>query len=490
MAWNATLYSGFSKRINSTRQPSGGTVYPCRIKHDTDFKAPVLEIQADDLSDVNYMQFNGEFFYVTSCVSHRTGIWEVAGLRDPMATYKAEIGSTAAFMLYSGAAFDASTSSYRVPDDRLAISRVPSEYRVVEPFTGSSFSLSPASGSFLLSAVGEAGGVASYVLTLSAMRSLLNGLGVDTYNKFFDAFDMSNNPGDETEALTMLRNGLCQTLANEISFGNYAQSIKACFWTPFIGFTGDVQEVMLGDHHTRVNGLVVGSVDKILTQVFSLSIPWPVDDWKRNDCLVQLYVPFCGTIVLPVDKINNETEVIIYAALDSISGNISYAISCGDVIYNISGSNAAAPYAIGSSNVSFQNFMSGAAQIIGGGIQATTGIVSSLMSGGILGAGSAVGGVTSIAEGAMQAITPQVQCAGSVGGISAAGLYPTFILTLQYFEPIEENNFEAEYGHPVFAVRTPVPGFNIFRSFSVDCGASPDEKTSINSMFNSGAYYD
>ena len=490
MAWNATLFSGFSKRINSTKRPTGGASYPCRIKHDTDFKAPVLEIAAEDLSDVNYMLFNGEYFYITSVVSHRTGIWEIAGLRDPMATYKAEIGSTAAFMLYSGAAFDASSASYRVGDERLAISRVPREYRVVEPFTGSSFALSPASGSFLLSAVGEAGGVASYVLSLSAMRNILDGLGVDTYNKFFDAFDLVNYPTDETDALAMIRNGLCETLANEISFGNYSASIKACFWTPFIGFTGDVQEVMLGDYATGVYGLVVGSADKILTQVFSLEIPWPVDDWKRNDCLIQLYVPFCGTIVLPVDKINNESEVIILASLDAISGNISYAISCGDVIYNISGSNAAAPYAIGSSNVSFQNFMAGASQVVGGGIQAATGIVSSLMSGGILGAGSAVGGVTSIAEGAMQAITPQVQCAGSVGGISAAGLYPTFILTLQYFEPIEESNFEAEYGHPVFAVRTPVAGFNIFRSFSVDCGASPDEKTSINSMFNSGAYYE
>lgn len=491
MAWNATLYTNFSKRINSTRQPSGGTVYPCRIKHDTDFKAPVLEIEASDLSDVNYMEFNGEYFYVTSVVSHRTGIWEVAGLRDPMATYKAAIGSTAAFMLYSKTSFDSSTKDYRIADERLAISRVPEVYRETEYLSGSSFALSPATGSFLLSAVGESGGVATYNLSLSGMMNLLDGINQDVWNKLSTWFDTSAQVTTVEGGLQNIRDGLCQALTNELAYGNYAQAIKACFWTPFIvGLPGTSQEITLGDFHTGVYGQVVGSASKVLTQVFSINIPWPVEDWKRNNCLVELYLPFCGTVVLPVDKINNDTSVIINAAFDTISGNISYAVSCGDVIYNVSGSNAAAPYAVGSSNVTFSNFMSGTAQAVGGGIQAATGIVSSLASGGIMGAGQSIGGVTSIAEGMMQAITPQVQCAGSVGGISAAGLFPSFILTVQYYAPIEESNFETQYGHPVFAVRTPAAGFNIFRSFSVDCTASPDEKTSINSMFNSGAYYE
>ena len=491
MAWNATLYTNFSKKINSTRQPSGGTSYPCRIKHDTDFKAPVLEIEASDLSDVNYMQFNGEFFYVTSVVSHRTGIWEVAGLRDPMATYKAAIGSTSAFMLYSKTSFDSSNKTYRIADERLAISRVPTVARETVFLSGASFALSPATGSFLLSAVGEDGGVATYNLSLTGMTNLLDGINDDVWDKLSEWFDTEAQVTTVEGGLQNIRDGLCQALTNELAYGNYAQAIKACFWTPFIvGLPGTPQEITLGDFHTGVTGQVVGSSSKVLTQVFSIDIPWPVEDWKRNNCLVELYLPLCGTVVLPVDKINNEAYVIINAAFDTISGNISYAVTCGDVIYNVSGSNAAAPYAVGSSNITFSNFMSGAAQAVGGGIQAATGIVSSLMSGGIMGAGQAVGGVTSIAEGVMQAVTPQIQCAGSVGGISAAGLFPSFILTVQYYAPIEESNFETLYGHPVFAVRTPASGFNIFRSFSVDCPASPDEKTSINSMFNSGAYYE
>ena len=94
MAWTCRLYTDFKKRVNSTKRPIGGTAYACRIKNNTDFKNPTFEIQASDLSDVSYMQFNGEYFYVTNVVSHRTGIWEVSARRDPMATYKADILAT------------------------------------------------------------------------------------------------------------------------------------------------------------------------------------------------------------------------------------------------------------------------------------------------------------------------------------------------------------------------------------------------------------
>lgn len=488
MAWNCTLYTGFSKKLNSTAQPSGGTVYPCLIKNDTDFKNPVLQVQADDLSGVNYMQFNGEYFYVTSLISHRNNIWEIAGLRDPMATYKAAIGATNAFMLY-GFGDDVSDSNRRVPDERLAVSRVPQNELTSVAITGN-VNFAPHSGTFILSAVGSGGGVASYALSAGTMSALLNTIGQDALQKAKMAFGAAFTPQDETEALTFIRNGLCDTLANEMAFGNAIQAIRDCHWIPFLVPAGSGAEIMLGDFHTGVYGLSLSGADLIANDNFNVGIPWPVNDWKRMNCQIQLALPLCGVVAIPVDKLNNKVNIEVNVAVDFLGGNLSYEVRSGGHIITTAGANCAVPYAVGSSNVSMQNFISGAMQAIGGGIQAAGGTVSAVMSAGIFGASDIAGGISSMAQGTMTAITPQIQCVGALGGCSAVALNNALLLSLQYFPPIDEEATEAAFGHPVFSMSTPLPGYNMFRAFSVQCGGTPDEISRINAFFNSGAYYE
>lgn len=475
--------------MNSTAQPSGGTEYPCLIKNDTDFKNPVLEINADDLSDVNYMQFNGEYFYVTSLISHRNNIWEVTGHRDPLATYKAAIGSTSAYLLY-GFGDDVSDAARRVPDERLAISRVPATEYAQASISGGNVVISPQTGTFVLSAVGSNGGVASYAISAGSMQALLSTIGQDAYQKTEAVFSYLTTPADETEALTFIRDGLCETFANEMAFGNAIDAIRACHWLPFLATSGSGAEVMLGDFHTGVFGLKLGQSDIIKTDHFTVSIPWPVDDWKRMNCLVSVYLPMCGYVPIPVDKFNRATAVNIGISVDMLGGNVSYTVGADGVGFNISGCNVAVPYAVGTSNVNLQNFISGALQAVGGGIQAAGGAWSAGMSLGLLGAENIAGGITSMASGVMTAVTPQIQCSGSVGGCAAVGLSPAVECYVQYFAPIDEGATEAAYGHPVFSMSTPLAGYNHFRAFSVNCGGSPDEIARINAMFNSGAYYE
>ena len=486
MAWNCTLYTGFNKKLNSTLQPSGGTVYPCLMKKDTDFKNPIVEIQAADLSGVNYMQFNGDFYYVTSLISHRTGIWEVAGQRDPMASYKAQIGATTGFLLY-GFGDDVSDAARRVPDERLAVSRVPTIEKE-EAFFEGSFQFSR-SGSFLLSAIGESGGVASFIVSLSGMRSILNGLGQDTLTRLSQTFNVYAMPADERAALTDIRNGLWEALSKELSYGCYADSIKSCVWVPFSGFTGDQGVIYLGDYNTGVGGTIVGA-GGTRTAFADLAIPWPVDDWKRNNCQVLVYLPMSGIVALPVDKIINATDVFITASLDAIGGNIAYSLTVDGQIFEVSGANTAAPYAVGSSNITPQNFMNGISQLVGGGINAATGAFTAAMTGGIIGGGGIGGGITSMASGVVQAITPTVTSVGGMGGIAGVGLQIYAALYLLYYPPIDEPGVDSMYGHPVFSVDTPHGGYNMFRAFSVSCPGTPDEISVINSYFNNGAFYE
>lgn len=489
MAWTCTLYSGFHKRVNSTKQPSGGTTYDCRIKNDTDFKNPVLEVAAADLSGVNYMLFNGEYFYVTSLIPHRTGVWEIAGQRDPLATYKAAIGSTYAFQLYGGGtAVDDDTR--RVPDERLAVSRVPQHFSDSVAIQGSQVVFSPRGGTFILSAVGDTGGVASFAIGSGAMAGLLNTIGQDAQNMIRTAFYTPVAPTDETEVLTHIRNGLADSIAETLAFGNCIQAIRDCHWVPFLAASGTGAEVMLGDFHTGVYGLRLTETDLVVNDTFNIDIPWPVNDWKRNLCQIQIALPLCGIIPIPVDKFNDKVTLQVNVALDYLGGNLSYEIRAGVDIIAQSGANCAVPYAIGSSNVSVQNFISGALQAVGGGIQAAGGAISAGMSMGIFGIDSLAGGITSMAQGAITAITPQIQSTGSLGGCSAVALNNAIILSGMYFPPIDEAATQASYGHPVFSLQQPTAGYNLFRAFSVDCGGTPDEIARINSFFNTGAYYE
>lgn len=487
MAWNCTLYSNFKKRVNSTKRPTGGGVFPCRIKNNTDFKNPTFEIQADNLAAVNYMQFNGEYFYVTNVISHRTGVWDVTGLRDPMATYKDDIALVDSLILYNETGADVGGAAYRVPDERIPISRSPARDVVAELIAGN-FSVSPTGGSYILSAIGENSGVLTYVITQSAMAQLISGLNADILQRAAGYFEPNQYPADEIAALNFIKNGLYYVMSQELSYGNYADCIKSCYWIPFDGFSGGGSKaIYLGDYYTGVNGLVYGT--KVISQTFNIAIPWGgISDWRRNNFLFNLYLPFCGTIVIPTDKVLNANAVTVDMSLDVVGGTLAYRVAVAGQTLAVTGANVGAAYAIGSSNVSMSSVMQGAMQAVGGGINTAMGAAMTAASGGAMGIGSIVGGVTSMASGVAQAITPQVQCAGSMGGLAAAGLLNYIRLESLYYDPIDASGFQAKYGHPVMAVGRVGNGYNMCRGFSVECGGTPDEIAQINAMFNSGAY--
>ena len=67
----------------------------------------------------------------------------------------------------------------------------------------------------------------------------------------------------------------------------------------------------------------------------------------------------------------------------------------------------------------------------------------------------------------MQAVTPVVQCAGTIAGLASIGLPVIAELTLLYYEPIDYTNFRNLYGHPVMRISTPVAGYCKTRGFSL-----------------------
>ena len=95
-----TAYAGFSKRKNSTKQPTGaGTAITCTLKDDTSMVQPTFILAGNNFT-YNYVAFAGRYYYVDDVVSLHNGLCEVQCNIDVLATYKSAIQATTAYVLY------------------------------------------------------------------------------------------------------------------------------------------------------------------------------------------------------------------------------------------------------------------------------------------------------------------------------------------------------------------------------------------------------
>lgn len=95
MAYTVTLYN-FTKKVNSTKRPSGGTNYSCELKHGYTIENPVLVIKGVAFSTIcnrNYMKFEDYYYFIDDIKSVRNQLVEITGTLDVLATYKSEIGN-------------------------------------------------------------------------------------------------------------------------------------------------------------------------------------------------------------------------------------------------------------------------------------------------------------------------------------------------------------------------------------------------------------
>lgn len=119
---NITVYTSFSKRKNSTKQPTGGTSVTCDIKHTNSMRTPIFHINKDDLTggitpeSIKYVKDTDHsiYYYVDDVEYVPNKFYALHCTIDPMATYKSAITGSTFFVLYS-----ATQNSPYVPDPRI-----------------------------------------------------------------------------------------------------------------------------------------------------------------------------------------------------------------------------------------------------------------------------------------------------------------------------------------------------------------------------------
>ena len=218
------------------------------------------------------------------------------------------------------------------------------------------------------------------------------------------------------------------------------------------------------------------------------------------NCQILCYVPFVGTVGVPVDQCNNASKLTFTWCVEVLSGSVSLRVDAGDYPVYVGSASIGCNYAIGSSNVPVQNFVSGAIQAIGGAIQAGGGVLSSAQGAaqswltfglsGDAGAGlSDIGqGLSNVGSGVVQALTPVVQCAGSLSSNAAMGQSMLAKVVVLYYPPINAGTFSTVYGLPVMQMGKPVPGYCKTRGFSIKGNQRMSEKNAIAALMDSGVF--
>lgn len=501
-----TIYLGaFDKRLNSTKRPtlaeySAWASYDCYLKHVTSYNKPTFVLSAEYASiapnNYNYCIAFGRWYYVTDLRAVRTGICEIDLALDPMAAFQTEIKGTKAFIEYGFNTFDASDSSSRVTDSRRPVSKNPTIATASASLIGGALS---ATGSYILQVVSATRGVACYAVTYTQLQAIM--LGVQTsLTGDIDGITADSDPTDEKATLDALVRLMGANYKQSLLAESAISSIKSIHWLPLSwgSISGTSEEIYLGSYSTGQYGTRLPN-NALWTNTASVSIPWQATDWRRNNSQISLYLPFFGTVPVPVDQCIGQGTVSATLSLDILSGDLTIRVTAGSQTIYTGSTNISAPYAVGVSAVTAGSKLSGGIQAVTGGMEMAAGAIDA--GAGVLGAvfggigGSVAGGVASMGAGAQammsgysQTVQPLITSAGSMGGIASLGQSTDMILTMLYWPVITDSDFESIYGHPVFKVDTPANGFCKTRGFSISLANNAQYAAYINAVMDGGAF--
>ena len=429
---NVTYWTSFSKRKNSTKQPTGGTtVSTVTLKENTGLNNPVFKFQTVPDS-VKYVQAFGRYYFVND-VSHDGNEVIVSCSSDPMATFKSEIAAYSGFVEYTSSSTNTiSTDPRNKPSNALTVT--PTDLTI----TSTPFS---ALGCYILGVLSNdssgAGGVLSYYAVDAANLMLL-------CSELYD-------------------HNFIEQIKEQ--FVRSQDSLISCVWIPIdpAKISGvDNQYIHIGrETLTYSKGKKI--TDRIVTAGTGLTdIGYAYGggagaSMNYLSCApfttLALYLPFVGMV--PADPevaaITKKIQVNLY--IDVLTGDIVYKVAYSAIPAAQFNGNIATKMPVSSASYDGVGVATGALAVIGGAIGTAATIATE---GGALPIISSIG---AIAGGAINAAKSAELHTMISGGNSSAigaqlGLVP-FIANYQYIPTYTDlDSLKAEQGLPYFKVAT------------------------------------
>lgn len=460
----------FAKRKNSTLQPSGSPAQiDIQLKSGTSLISPTFLLNISGRPTYNYVEFEDRRYFINDITSVRQDLWELSCTEDFLGTWKTDIGSTTAMIMYATGGRDdiidtriPTTSDVSITNDTATISG----FNILDD----------TSGAVILSIVGT-GSFGTYLLKDStAVKELMSNVTIYTASRVTD-----------------LVTGFQQMLSD----GNIGQNIKAAIslpimWTP----SGNSAALYLGDYPCTYSGgqAIEGynlQGEYIVKGDANVNIPWGRSGWLKNAPYteVYLYAPFIGTMSLPTNDIINNTSLDVEYSINVTSGDVAVLISGhndGRFIATASANIAmSTPY--GSSNIN-------SGKVANAVVTGAAGVLGALAATNPLTAVAALGGGLAASAGQMlNAWHGETAGGGGLGGGASHGLYKFVRCSVvKHSLADSQANVNPVMGKPVMKKATigSYSGFIQCDGAEVAGNMFDQEREAVNNFLNGGIYYE
>lgn len=469
-----------NKRINSTKLPtledlliSGEVV----LKQATSVDKPIfiMACGADDMSKAricNYVEFQGNYFWITSIVQLNNTHIEISCEVDVLATFKTEILQTKAYVLYSDSA-----GRTDLIDNR-NVRTINWKYRKtvrekVSMFTkGESCYIVEVINGYPSTKLSTS---TFYLMASSQMEALMSSLYGS--NDFFD--------------------NIIKSIQNPSNL-----MVKA-IWYPFgIGefqgaFTGQEETVRVGNYEAGANGYRIQNIDFSSTaELIHIDLSGILQDnyaYDESNCTLKCTLPFYGMIELPVSTTlkAGTREFFIRITLDILSGTLMYEIlgSAGEAGYRtrVYKTSFGCTVPLGYQSYNPLQFIGAVTGAVGGVAAAT--MAPEAVAGGMI--ASAAGFGTSNIISSVSSLQKDNGVIGTIGSrvdMGWANDITVEVLTAELSESVTAK--KEVLGLPCCSTveLSTLTGYCQCSNASVSAIAMPEEITKINNYLNGGVY--
>lgn len=498
-----TIFYSFSKRKNSTALPGTGTASAAvsvLLKDSCNQENPVLELESNDPDNYNsynyvWIPFFSRYYFVVSKTVDNGKRLFISLEEDYLGSFKSAILNSRGFIKYSAQGL------INIPDPRMA--------RTINYIKGEASAAFPAAvggNNYFISIQGEKT-TKTYYIT----KNKIDQLFIDC-----DLANIQMTPGsDETSAVNNLGAVLVDLMMQDQALGSVFNNLKSAYILPFPPDNeclGGDEDIYAGHYNTQVQAEPL--VENVFSQAIAITIPWTVNDWRRCSPYteVYLYLPFFGIIPIDTNTVTQSSYFTVKYSICYGNGDLSYSVETDDNrIISTGTTNVRSEYGVGASNSGVADFASFTASTAAKSESATHvgAVVGTLMGSPILtaatlamqpkdkpidvsGAAKVVGqGLNSLA-GILDSFGNGFSTAGGLGGFSSRGLelrLKCWTITKEFSD--SQANFSTLFGLPLFQVAnfSDRTGFLQTEDFEfADVSATLKESTTISRLLDSGIY--
>lgn len=313
---NVNFYT-FTKRINSTAQPSGGTSYSCILKEPTSVAAPEIALIWNGSSNptaYNYA-YIADFrrYYWVNNWTYKDRQWVARLAVDPLASFKSEIGASAKYVLRAASDYDPEAIDTLYP--------ATADYAAEGTISGTDLGwdvYGSGGGAFVVTVVGDG----NPITTDSAVSMFqMSGTSVQTLiTNQLNAVEGAWNNTTATDIFESLKNILRLPARFTTDLSQYIRNIM---WFPFTFDTGSYSDVYLGMYKCSSTGLPISKPIKTFSGSVDLSsFPGTLEPWECMAPYGNYYLEFqpFGIIPIPAAEVVLGGQLNLNVRVDAASG--------------------------------------------------------------------------------------------------------------------------------------------------------------------------